>query len=92
LLNEDSKQKLAISHPEYGYVGYSVWNYNYPFLDNQPLVMERRGGILGSNVVLVRLTDLNRTIIILSNNNRFDTDSFGDTDNLKEAILMHIGK
>ncbi|MEO0733897.1 MAG: serine hydrolase domain-containing protein, partial [Bacteroidota bacterium] len=76
LLDEAGRKQLAISYPEYNYVGYSVWNYNYPFVDAQPTVMERRGGILGANVVLVRLTDDNYTIIILSNDDRFNPDSF----------------
>jgi D-alanyl-D-alanine carboxypeptidase len=87
LLTEKSYALLATSYPEYGYVGYSVWNYQYPFVDSQPTVMERRGGIWGTNVVLIRLTDSNHTIIILSNNDRFNPDSFGDPTNLREKLI-----
>ena len=92
LLNKESKSKMFTSYPEYNYTGYSVWTYNYPFLDPQPKIMERRGGILGSNSVLVRFLDTNKTLIILSNNNRFNPDSFGDFENLREALIMEIGK
>ena len=91
LLTEKSKRKLSTSYPEYNYTGYGVWNYPYPFLENQPTIMERRGGILGANSVLVRLTDNNQTIIILSNNNAFNPDSFGDPENLREELIRIIG-
>jgi hypothetical protein len=52
--------------------------------------MERRGGILGANGVLVRLTDSNYTIIILSNDDRFNPDSFGDEKNLRERLIRAL--
>ena len=90
LLGEAMYDILATSYPEYGYAGYGVWNYNYPFSENSPLVMERRGGIGGSNVVLVRLPDTKHTLIILSNNDQFNPDSFGDNSNLREALIREI--
>lgn len=87
-LSAKTKEKMFTSYPEYNYTGYSVWTYRYPFLESQPLLMERRGGILGANVVLVRILEHNKTIIILSNNNFFNPDSFGDKDNLKEALII----
>lgn len=87
LLNDDSRQLLARSYPEYQYTGYGVWNYRYPFVAEQPMVMERRGQILGANVVLVRLTDDQYTIVILSNDDRFNPDSFGDEHNLREKLI-----
>ena len=92
LLNEASKELRYTSYPAYNYSGYSVWTYNYPFAPSQPRVMERRGGILGANSVLVRLLDENKTIIILSNNDRFNPDSFGDTSGLKEALMIEVAK
>ena len=90
LLSEEAKTRMFTSYPEYNYTGYSVWTYRYPFLSAQPLVMERRGGIMGANVVLMRLLEINRTIIILSNNNLFHPDSFGDATNLREALLRVV--
>ena len=90
LLSEAMYEVLATSYPEYGYAGYGVWNYNYPFSANTPLVMERRGGIGGINVVLVRLPDTKHTLIILSNNDQFNPDSFGDSSNLREALIKEI--
>jgi CubicO group peptidase (beta-lactamase class C family) len=83
----ENRKKMFTSYPEYNYSGYGVWTYRYPFVDGSPLVMERRGGILGANVVLLRLLDTRKTIIILSNNNKFQPDSFGDPHNLREALL-----
>lgn len=54
--------------------------------------MERRGGIAGANSVLIRMLDTNKTIIILSNNNKFNSDSFGDTKSLKEALMIELDK
>ncbi|KAA3440056.1 serine hydrolase domain-containing protein [Rufibacter hautae] len=92
LLSEKSKALLYTSYPQYNYTGYSVWTYHYPFAATKPLIMERRGGILGSNSALVRMLDANKTIIILSNTNQFNPDSYGDKENLREALLMELGK
>ena len=90
LLGEAMYALLATSYPEHGYAGYGVWNYQYPFSATYPLVMERRGGIRGSNVVLVRLPETKHTLIILSNNDQFNPDSFGDSTNLREALITAI--
>lgn len=87
LLKESSKTKMFKSYPAYNYTGYSVWTYRYPFVESQPQIMERRGGILGTNVVLIRLLESQQSIIILSNNNAFNPDSFGDENNLREALI-----
>ena len=54
--------------------------------------MERRGGILGANSVLIRMLESNKTIIILSNNNKFNPDSFGNTEGMKEALMIELVK
>lgn len=90
LLTKESKTLMYTSYPKYNYSGYSVWTYNYPFAKSQPKIMERRGGILGANSVLVRMLDTNKTIIILSNNNKFNPDSFGNTKSLKEALMIAV--
>jgi CubicO group peptidase (beta-lactamase class C family) len=92
VLSEKSKELMFTSYPEYNYTGYSVWTYNYPFANNQPRVMERRGGILGANSSLVRMLDMNKTLIILSNNSNFNPDSFGETNKLKEALIIAISE
>lgn len=89
LLKPETYALLAESRLK-NYAGYSVWNYSYPFRDDKPTVMERRGGILGANVVLVRLTDTRETIIILSNDDRFNPDSFGDPTNLREVLIRAL--
>ncbi len=91
-LSRKSKELMFKSYPEYNYSGYSVWTYNYPFTPSKPKVMERRGGILGANSVLIRFLDTNKTVIILSNNNRFNPDSFGNTEGLKEALMIETSK
>jgi D-alanyl-D-alanine carboxypeptidase len=90
LLSPEAMEWLAKPFPENNYAGYSVWNYRYPFIDGQPTIMERRGGIMGANVVLVRMTDSRHTIIILSNTDRFNPDSFGDPGNLREALIRAV--
>ncbi|MEZ4773587.1 MAG: serine hydrolase domain-containing protein [Bacteroidia bacterium] len=92
LLNEEMYKLLSQSYSEYNYVGYGVWNYHYPFVPSQPLVMERRGGIMGANTVLVRLPDTQHAIIILSNNDQFNPDSFGDGENLREALMRIVAR
>jgi CubicO group peptidase (beta-lactamase class C family) len=90
LLTDKGKDLLAKFYPENNYAGYGVWNYKYPYVKSNPTIMERRGKILGANVVLVRLTDENYTIIILSNDDRFNPDSFGDDKNLREILIRKI--
>ncbi|RMG64842.1 MAG: class A beta-lactamase-related serine hydrolase [Bacteroidetes bacterium] len=90
LLSAESRQCLAQSYPEYNYAGYGVWNYRYPFVEAQPTIMERRGGILGANVVLVRMMDDKHTLIILSHDDRFNPDSFGDEGNLREMLIRAL--
>jgi len=92
LLSEKSKELMYTSYPEYNYSGYSVWTYRYPFVVSQPTIMERRGGILGANSVLIRMLDSNKTIVILSNNNKFNPDSFGDKESLKEAMMIEVAQ
>ncbi len=92
LLTQHSKDLMYTSYPEYNYSGYSVWTYNYPFAKSKPKIMERRGGILGANSVLIRILDTNKSLIILSNNNRFNPDSFGNTKSLKEALMIAVVK
>lgn len=92
LLSEKSKELMYTSYPEYNYSGYSVWTYNYPFSEAQPKIMERRGGILGANSVLIRMLDTNKTIIILSNNKKFNPDSFGNQEGLKEALMIEVAR
>lgn len=43
---------------------------------------------MGSNSALIRFIDMNRTIIILSNNNKFNPNSFGDLQSLREALII----
>ncbi len=90
LLNPESQKLLEQSYPEHAFVGYGVWNYSYPFVDENPRIMERRGGIMGANVVLVRLLEYNKIILILSNDDRFNPDSFGDPTNLREALIQAL--
>ena len=92
LLTQESKALMFTSYPEYNYSGYSVWTYNYPFAPSNPKIMERRGGILGANAVLIRFLEANKTIIILSNNNQFNPDSFGHTESLKEGLMIEVDK
>ncbi|MEM6264141.1 MAG: serine hydrolase domain-containing protein [Bacteroidota bacterium] len=92
LISEASRELMFTSYPEYNYTGYSVWTYSYPFAASKPRIMERRGGILGSNSVMVRMLDTNQTIIILSNNDQFNPDSFGDTSSLREALIIELAK
>jgi len=91
-ISKTSKELMFTSYPKYNYSGYSVWTYNYPFAKSQPKIMERRGGILGANSVLIRMIETNKTIIILSNNNKFNPDSFGNTQGLKEALMIEMDK
>lgn len=92
LLSDKSKELMFTSYPAYNYSGYSVWTYNYPFARSKPKIMERRGGILGANSVLIRMIETNRTLVILSNNNKFNPDSFGNTKSLKEALMIETSK
>jgi hypothetical protein len=88
LVNEESQRMMYKSYPEYNYSGYSVWTYPYPYSSTTPLIMERRGSILGAQSVIVRFLDTKDCIVILNHNGQFNPDSFGDPENLKEKIIQ----
>jgi len=91
LLNPAAYALLAApGAPELGFASLSVWNYNYPYCSSKPFIMERRGGILGANTVIMRLPETGHTIIILSNTDRFDPDTFGNASNLREALIRAV--
>lgn len=90
LLKQATLDKMQESHPELGYVGYGAWTYNYPFIDSQPFTWERRGGIRGFAGVFVRFPEADKTLIILSNSDFFNPDTFGQTDGLKERLMIRL--
>ena len=92
LLLKETKDIMNVSYPNLGYVAYGNWVYNYPFAEGSPKIVERRGGILGFNLVNVRFIEENKTLIIFSNNNAFNADSFNDDKNLKERLIKEIAK
>ena len=47
LLNSESLSRLSKSYPEFNYVGYGVWNYNYPFLESNPELWNAVGEFWG---------------------------------------------
>ena len=92
LLTFETQEIMNVSYPKLGYTGYGSWIYNYPFAEGSPKLVERRGGILGFSLVTVRFIETNKTLIILSNNNAFNVDSFNDEKNMKEHLIKEIAK
>ncbi len=90
LLKPESISEMYTSHPELGYVAYGSWVYDYYFLKSAPRVVERRGGILGFNHTFIRMPGINKTLIILSNNDRFDPDTFGQLDSFKDKLIKAL--
>lgn len=89
-LDQKGMDLLSHSYPEEGYAGYGVWNYPYPFVAEAPMIMERRGKFLGANSVIVRIPEEEICIVVLSNDDRFNPDSYGDADNLREALIRSL--
>lgn len=87
LLSESTREIMYRSDPELGYVAYGSWTYNYPFVEGRPFTVERRGGIYGFNSVIIRFPDAQKTLIMLSNTDRFNPDSFGNAEHLKERFI-----
>ncbi len=90
LLNSESIAQMYTSHPELGYVAYGSWVYEYYFLPTAPRLVERRGGFLGFNHAFIRMPGINKTLIILSNNDRFDPDTFGKLDSFKDQLIKAL--
>mgnify|MGYP006270615933 CR=1 FL=1 len=90
LLRPETIAQMYTSHPELGYVAYGSWVYEYYFLPSSPRLVERRGGILGFNHAFIRLPDQHKTLIILSNNDRFDPDTFGQLDSFKDRLIAAL--
>jgi CubicO group peptidase (beta-lactamase class C family) len=90
LLQPETTAAMYTSHPELGYVAYGSWVYDYYFLPSSPRLVERRGGILGFNHAFIRMPEINKTLIILSNNDRFDPDTFGQLDSFKDRLIKAL--
>ncbi|MEM9983757.1 MAG: serine hydrolase domain-containing protein [Bacteroidota bacterium] len=90
LLKPASIELMYTSHPELGYVALGSWVYDYYFLPSAPRMIERRGSILGHNHTFIRLPEVNQTLIILSNNDRFDPDTFGQTGSFKNRLIAAL--
>ena len=90
LLSDSAKEALFASSAELGYAALGCWTFNSPFIAGQPRVMERRGGILGSNAVIMTSLDGPETLIALSNTDQFNTDTFGDSSNMKEYLFQTL--
>lgn len=90
LISRTSMDKLFKSEPKLGYVALGNWTFKSPFIMGSPRVMERRGGILGSTSVI--MTNLNgpETLIVLSNTDEFNPDTFGQADNMKEYLFKAL--
>ena len=82
---------ISITKKKHGHVFHGKRG-TYPYAKAKPKIMERRGSILGSNSVIIRFLETNRTVIILSTNNKFNSDSFGDTKSLKEALVIESSR
>ena len=90
LLKKESIAEMYTSHPELGYVAYGSWVYDYYFLPSSPRVVERRGRSLGFNHTFIRMPGINKTLIILSNTDRFDPDTFGKLDSFKDQLIKAL--
>ncbi len=90
LLKPESIDLMYTSHPELGYVAFGSWVFDYYFLPSSPRMVERRGGILGHNHTFIRIPEVNKTLIILSNNDRFDPDTFGQVDSFKDRLIASL--
>lgn len=90
LISDKAKEQLFKSEPSLGYVALGCWTFNTPFIEGRPKVLERRGGILGSTSVLMTSLDGPETLIVLSNTNGFNPDTFGQSDNMKEYLFKTL--
>ncbi len=90
LLKKARIAEMYTSHPELGYVAYGSWVYDYCFLPSSPQVVERRGRSFGFNHSFIRMPGINKTLIILSNTDRFDPDTFGKLDSFKDRLIKAL--
>ncbi|MFY0593318.1 serine hydrolase domain-containing protein [Roseivirga sp.] len=90
LLSAKAKESLFDSNPKLGYVALGCWTFKSPFIANNPKVLERRGGILGSTSVIMTSLDGPETLIVLSNTDGFNPDTFGQAENMKEYLFKQL--
>lgn len=90
LISEKAKKQLFKSEPSLGYVALGCWTFNTPFVNGRPKVLERRGGILGSTSVLMTSLNGPETLIVLSNTDGFNPDTFGQSNNMKEYLFKTL--
>jgi len=87
LLQPKTIAQMYTSHPELGYVAFGSWVYDYYFLPASPRLVERRGQLPGFNHVFIRAPDQRKTLLVLSNNDQFDPDTFGQLDSFKDRLI-----
>ena len=92
LLPAETKEKMFTSHPELGYVAYGFWSFAHPMLPGKPRLIERRGEILGFRAAWVHWAEQGKCLIVLSNSDRFNPDTFGDFGSLKDALLLKMAQ
>ena len=90
LISNASKVALFESSPQRGYAALGCWTFNSPFIPGSPKVMERRGEILGSTSAIMTSLDGPETVIVLSNTDQFNPDSFGNSENIKEHLFKTL--
>ena len=88
LLSEETMELMYTPREGGAYVACGSWVYTYPFVEEKPYAVERRGGILGSNTLFMRFPKANKTLIMLNNNGQFDPDKWGDKANIKFQFLQ----
>lgn len=95
LLSESAKTQLYTSDPNLGYVALGNWTYPHRYTDaagasRTVTASERRGSIGGFNATFLRHLETEDTVIILSNTNAYDPDSWGDPTALKAELAAVV--
>lgn len=90
LLGSVARTTLHIGRPELGFVGPSHWVFPHPLLPGHPITVERRGGLPGFNHVMLRFLDTGRVLVVLSNSERFDPDTWAAPGTLKEDLVAAL--
>ncbi len=92
LLSKEAVKTIFTPDASFGYAALGCWVFNIPYVKGKPAVMERRGEIVGSRSVLMTNLDGPETVIVLSNTDQFDQNTFGVQDNLKEYLFKRMFK
>jgi len=86
-LSTEALQQMYTPYQPAAYAAMGSWVYPSPYVPSRTQTVERRGGLFGYSHVFYRFPAHELCIVMLSNTDAFETDTFGQPDSFKERFI-----